>query len=205
MTTREAIRSMRGIAGLRRTSAVAAALAITACAGASAATQTGSTGIVTFGPYRFADFVQTNTCGDVWAHGPLRHGYVVYPQNADGSYLVTAAGHVRFVTFGGRSLGACNNGQPDDGATAAAHIHVGTDYSFVFLVHGGTLNPDATCADPCGPGDFFAAAFGPAATFDLLSWSGTMTSRCNGDAFFLLTPDGVEHDGGDITGSRHAC
>ena len=32
-----------------------------------------------------------------------------------------------------------------------------------------------------------------------------MTTRCNGDAYFIVTADGVEHDAGDITGDKRAC
>jgi hypothetical protein len=185
-------------------SAVAALALAAASAQASAGAQD-APGDVTFGPYVLPHLPDFTTCGTPWERGHLSHQYHVHARLADGSYLISTVGVVHGRSLAGTSIGACDNGQPNDGATVGAGIAVRIEFRGLFHVTGGTLNPDATCADPCLPPDFAAAVFGPDATITQLSWTGTYTTQCNGAFFYSLDPSGAEHDVGDITGARAAC
>jgi hypothetical protein len=183
--------------------AAVAVLAVTA-AGVAHGAGGGGNGIVNFGPYHLHG-QDTSTCGNVWANVVGRHIYHVYPRAADGSYLIRAEGDLRLRSIAAVAIGACDNGQPNDGSTIGHGVRVNLVNTVVLKVTGGTLNPDATCAAPCGPDDMVHDVFGPSATFQLLSWTGVYSTACNGSYFFQVTPDGVEHDAGNITGDAHAC
>jgi hypothetical protein len=193
-------------ARIRRAALVAvAALALTAASAQSSAAAQDAPGDVTFGPYVFQHTRDFTTCGTLWERGHLQLEYDVHARLADGSYLFSTVAVVHGRSIAGTSIGACDNGQPTDGATVGAGIAVRIEFRGLFHVTGGTLDPGATCADPCAPQNFVPAVFGPEATFTQVSLTGTYTTQCNGAFFYSLDASGAEHDVGDITGPKTDC
>ena len=160
-----------------------------------------SSGTTDFGPYTKTQ-ADTTTCGTIWTKPSVRSGtFHVYPPSADGSYVVDVENQAHWRTLAGQSVGACNNGQPDDGATVGAGIAVTFNQSVQVVVRGGTLNPSASCSGSCGVASFVPLVFGPSATFEYLGFSLRETSECNGSWIAVVSPKTfIEYDAGDISG-----
>ena len=166
-----------------------------------------SSGTIDFGPYSKTQ-ADTTTCGTVWTKPAVRTiTFHVYPPSADGSYVVDVEHEAHWHTLAGQSVGACNNGQPDDGSTVGAGIALTFNQSVQVVVRGGTLNTSANCTDSCGVASFVPLAFGPGATFEYLGFSLRETSECNGSWIAVVSPKTfIEYDAGDLSGPRrHDC
>ena len=62
----------------------------------------------------------------------------VYPPSADGSYIVDVEHRAHWRTLAGQSVGACNNGQPEDGSTVGAAIELTFNQSVQVVVRRDT-------------------------------------------------------------------
>jgi hypothetical protein len=144
---------------------VAVIAALLASGGTSAAN-----GAREFGPYTITS-PDSGTCGNDWANDIFTRRFIVQP-NDDGTYTLRVVNtDGSFVTIEGRSPGAC---EPDSrhgqlitgGVTGKMHGQL------VGTVRGGTLDPSATCGDPCYMSTFTHAFFGPTATFTCVDGGG---------------------------------
>jgi hypothetical protein len=181
-------------------------MALAPAAVAVAMTRHHSSGTTDFGPYTQIQS-DTTTCGTVWTKPATRsQTFHVYPRSADGSYIVDVESQASWRTLAGQSVGACNNGQPDDGSTVAADIALRFTQSVQVVVRDGTLDTSANCGGPCTVATFVPLAFGPTATFEFLGFSLRETSKCNGSWIAVDSPKTfIEYDAGDISGPKREC
>lgn len=186
-----------------------AALAAGVCAGIALAVSGGSgSGYTAVGPFVNPDQADVTTCPPfpIWARGRFSNTYKVFPRRPDGTYLVVGNGLARYSTLAGQSVGACNNGAPDNGNTVDAGVQVRAKFTSAWVIHNGTFDPNATCQSvnpSCLIHRFTPSYFGPSAWFESVSEIGIYESRCNGS--WLGTGLNISAQmAGDITGVRKA-
>lgn len=185
-----------------------ALLAAGACAGIAfgwGGTGSGYTAITFTNP----DATDVTTCfpTHIWARGPARNTYKVYPRRPDGTYLVLEEFRGKYTTLAGQSPGACNNRTPDNGNTVGEGIKVRLVDRTVFLIRNGTFDPDATCVTlnpSCFIQRFTPSFFGPSASFEFVSEIGNYETHCNG-SWLGTGPNMSDQQAGDITGEKTAC
>jgi hypothetical protein len=131
----------------------------------------------------------------------------VFPRAPDGSYTVEGVGAMKWRSIAGTSLGACNNGGPDDGATIGAGVKVRQTEDLVFVVTGGILNAHADCSSFCDAPSFVQTVFGPGATLSYFSDLWDYRSDCNGSWVGSFPNRDFAHgqEAGDITGPKTTC
>jgi hypothetical protein len=110
-----------------------------------------------------------NGCsGTPWATDTIKRTVKVHLKK-DGSYRIREQDKATFVTLAGVSPGNCPENKSKHG-TAITAGKVGSMRGYISgTVTGGTFNPNATCASPCGQTAFIAAFFGPTAQFSCLT------------------------------------
>jgi hypothetical protein len=115
-----------------------------------------------------------NVCdrsGHTWANDTIRRVLKVH-RNRDGSYRIREEDKGSFVTNAGGSAGSpgnCAENRSRHGHTVRAGV-VGTLKGYLTgTISGGTFDPSATCADPCGQAAFITAYFGSGASFSCLT------------------------------------
>jgi hypothetical protein len=191
----------------RHRPAIVAAVLVAAgvFAGIAIANGTRSPGYTSVGPFVHPSGRDATTCGSIWASGRVTNGYKVFPQRADGSYLVLEEVSARLTTLGGQSVGACNNGGSDNGNTVGKGVRVDQTAQAVWTIRNGTFDAGATCTTvnpACFIVQFTRSFFGPSATFELGSSIALYETRCNGSWFGA--PFTVGNEAGDITGEKNA-
>lgn len=123
-----------------------------------------------FGPYTVTS-PDSGTCGNDWAVDTFTRHFIVQP-NDDGTYTLRVINtNGSFVTLDGRSPGACETGSRH-GQTISAGVTGKMHGELTGTVRGGTLDPTATCGEPCYMSTFTHAFFGPAATFTCVDGGG---------------------------------
>ena len=185
-----------------------AILAVGACASVAVAWTGGTGSGYTELTFTNPDQGDVTTCPPfpVWARGSAVNTYKVFPRRPDGTYLVHEVIDVRYRTLAGQSVGACNNGMPDNGNTIGEGVKVRLTETAVWRIHNGTFDPDATCVTvnpSCFINRFTPSFFGPSAWFEFVSDVGIYESRCNGS--WLGSGPGLFQQAGDITGPKHEC
>ena len=192
---------------MRRLAILLVGLAILAAsAGIAVAVVADDKGYTAVGPFVNDDQDDATTCGEIWANGKVSNSYKVFPRRADGSYLVYEEISSTLKTFAGQSVGACNNGAPDNGNTVGAGIKVRTSALATWIVRNGNFDPRATCV-AVNPACFIPAFtrnfFGTAATFEGLDDISLYETRCNGS--WTGGPFVAGDSAGDITGPKSNC
>ena len=166
---------------------------------AAALAGSGGPGYTALGPFTGSPINEIGSCGNPWAtEAPLTR-YRVYPQAADGSFVVAqtyvGVGH----TLAGSSPHACATGSS---ATVAAGIGEDTRDEDLALITHGTFNPSGSCSSPCFFAQFAPAFFGPTAAVTLLSAVDFADTHCNGS---IVDDGSAGAVAGDITGPRRVC
>lgn len=199
---------------LKRQRLVMVGVAIVAagtCAGIALAWSGGKgSGYTVVGPFVNPDQADVTTCGansPVWARGRASNTYKVFPRRPDGTYLVHAEFRGQYRTVAGQSVGACNNGMPDNGNTVGEGIKVQVSDTAVFVIRNGTFDPNATCVSgnpACFTFRFTRSFFGPSASFEIVSEAAIYETRCNG-SWSGAGPGQATQQAGDIVGERNDC
>jgi hypothetical protein len=173
-----------------------------ASAAAIALASVGSSGFTALGPYYGSNLQVPGSCGNNYAIQNFQTSYRVYPQRADGSYVVEQISEAQGKTEAGSSLEACASGS-NNGATTGAGIPVTTDYRTLDIINGATFNPSGHCSSQCFFGQFIPAFFGTSGsiTSHQMSTINTYQSPCNGA---VVEGSGGVLDG-DITGTLATC
>jgi len=152
----------------RRTAAAVVCVVMT---GASLVVAQAASASTTIGPGPATNFVEGETCGNVWANQTATPKFIVSAQNFDGSYNVTLQMAIKFSTIAGESPGAC---APDTtgGQTLLNNVKGTGSAVLKFYVTGGTFDSGATCDAGCynsavnfDEGPFTTAFFGANATW----------------------------------------
>jgi hypothetical protein len=163
-------------------------------------------GYAPIGPFINDDQNDVTTCGEIWANGKVSNSYKVFPRRPDGSYFVYEEIASQLRTLEGQSVGACNNGAPDNGNTVGAGIKVRVSSLATWIVRNGSFDPEATCvsANPaCFIPAFTRSFFGTAATFEGVDDISLYETRCNGS--WTGGPFVAGESAGDITGPKSGC
>ena len=166
-------------ARMRTVVAVVAGTAILGVVAAAAALGEfpGGTGYTALGPFTGSPINEIGSCGNPWAtEAPLTR-YRVFPQAADGSYVVEqdylGVGH----TLAGSSPHAWRPEPRPPWRRASERRHGDQDLA---LITHGTFDPSGSCSSPCFFAQFTPAFFGPTAVVTQLSAVDFEGTHCNG-------------------------
>ncbi len=186
---------------MNKTVAIVAVLSGTlAVAAAAFAMTTGrGSGFTSLGPYSGPGIGVPGSCGNVWVVDNFQTSYRVYPQRADGSFVVEQDARAHGLTQAGSSPEAC---APGSAATVAAGIPVSSDYLSMEVITGGSFNPSANCSAPCFFAQFVPSFFGASATVTQVSAIDTFNTACNGS---VIDNGFAGTVAGDISGAVKTC
>ena len=134
-----------------------------------------------FGPYNSGS-PDSGTCGNMWADDTFQRFFKVDTRRRpDGTYdVVEQFKSGRSVSRAGASPGGCEGGNPNPPQIPAG-IGGMMQGQFWIRVSNGVYNPNANPGNISNTAQFVSAVFGPAATFQVYSFSLNYNARNRGD------------------------